>query len=52
MPGERSAMDSVWFTFEMQTRKFGGSMLHWVTNPARQPLISASGDLTVTTKYG
>ena len=27
----------------------GGSMLHWVTKPARQPLISASGDCTVTT---
>ena len=31
----------VWLIFEMQARKFGGSMLHWVTNPARQPLMSA-----------
>ena len=51
-PGERSATARVWLTFEMQTRKLGGSMLHCVTNPARQPLISASGDRTVTTKYG
>ena len=49
MPEDRSATDSVWFTFETHTRKFGGSMLHWVTKPARQPLISASGDRTVTT---
>ena len=49
MADDRSATASVWFSFEMQTRKFGGSMLHWVTNPARQPLMSASGERTVTT---
>lgn len=49
MPDECCATASVWFTFEMHTRKFGGSMLHWVMKPARQPLISASGDRTVTT---
>ncbi len=43
MPGERSATARVWFTFEMQTRKFGGSMLHCVTKPARQPLMSCIG---------
>ena len=53
MPGERSAIDKVWFTFEMHTRKFGGSMLHWVTKPGQAAAhVSASGDLTVTTKYG
>ena len=43
MPEERSATPRVWFAFEMHTRKFGGSMLHWVTKPARQPLISPVG---------
>jgi len=52
IPDARSATPKVWFTFEMHTRKFGGSMLHWVTKPARQPLMSAPGALTVTTKYG
>ena len=49
MPDDCSATARVWLTFEMQTRKFGGSMLHCVTKPARQPLISAASDLTVTT---
>ena len=34
---------------ETQATKFGGSMLHWVTKPARHPLISPSGARTVTT---
>ena len=46
---ERSATASVRLAFEMHTRKFGGSMLHWVMNPTRHPLMSASGDRTVTT---
>ncbi len=49
MPVECSATAKVWFTFEMHTRKLGGSMLHCVTNPARQPLMLSSGARTVTT---
>ena len=46
---ERSATGNVWLRLETQTRKFGGSMLHWVTKPARQPLMSAPAARTVTT---
>src|SRR5664280_397413 len=49
---DRRATSNVRLTLEMQTRKRGGSMLHWVRKPARHPDRSPSGATVVTTASG
>ena len=51
MASDSSATRWVRFLSEMHTRKRGGSMLHWVVKPTRQPERSPPAD-TVTMNIG